>query len=105
MTHSISLIAPAKLNLNLDVKFKLENGYHFLESDICFLDLYDQINIKLSNVNKITLSDESTFILKGDNLLSKTLDSFNKEFKNDYKFNITLKKKYTYWCRIRWRFF
>ena len=92
MTHSISLIAPAKLNLNLDVKFKLENGYHFLESDICFLDLYDQINIKLSNVNKITLSDESTFILKGDNLLSKTLDSFNKEFKNDYKFKITLKK-------------
>ena len=31
MKHSISLIAPAKLNLNLYVKDKLENGYHSLE--------------------------------------------------------------------------
>mgnify|MGYP001209937557 CR=1 FL=1 len=48
MTHSISLIAPAKLNLNLNVKDKLNNGYHSLESDICFLDLHDEINIKIS---------------------------------------------------------
>ena len=43
MKHSISLIAPAKLNLNLYVKDKLENGYHSLESDVCFLDLHDEI--------------------------------------------------------------
>ena len=61
MKHSISLIAPAKLNLNLYVKEKLENGYHSLESDICFLDLYDEINIKLSNLNKIKVSNKSTF--------------------------------------------
>ena len=28
MTHSISLIAPAKLNLNLSIKEKLKNGYN-----------------------------------------------------------------------------
>ena len=55
MTHSISLIAPAKLNLNLNVKYKLKNGYHSLESDVCFLDLYDEINIKISNINSIKL--------------------------------------------------
>ena len=92
MTDSISLIAPAKLNLNLYIKDKLQNGYHSLESDICFLDLYDEINIKLSNLNKIELSDKSTFILRDENLLSKTLNYFNKEFKNNIKFNITLKK-------------
>ena len=92
MTSSISLIAPAKLNLNLYVKHKLENNYHSLESDICFLDLYDEINLELSTLNKIRLSDKSTFILKNENLLSKTLNYFNKEFKNDNKFNITLKK-------------
>ena len=92
MTKSISLIAPAKLNLNLYVKNKLENGYHSLESDICFLDLCDEINLKLSNSNKIKLSNKSNFILKDENLLSKTLDSFNKEFKNNSKFKITLKK-------------
>ena len=97
MTNSITLVAPAKLNLNLNVKKKLKNGYHSLESDICFLDLCDEINLKLSNSNNIKLSDKSTFILKNENLLSKTLNYFNKEFKNNNKFNITLKKKCFYY--------
>ena len=92
MTHSISLIAPAKLNLNLSVKDKLKNGYHSLESDICFLDLYDEINIEISNLNNIKISDKSTFFLKDESILSKTLNCFNSEFKNKNKFKITLKK-------------
>ena len=92
MTHSITLIAPAKLNLNLNVKNKLKNGYHSLESDICFLDLHDVIKIELSNLNKIKLSDKSTFVLKDESILSKTLKCFNSEFKNKNKFKITLKK-------------
>ena len=92
MTSSISLIAPAKLNLNLSVKNKLENGYHSLESDICFLDLYDKINIETSNLNSIEISDKSTFVLKDESILLKTLSCFNKEFKNKKKFKITLNK-------------
>ena len=92
MTNCISLIAPAKLNLNLFVKEKLDNGYHSLESDICFLDLHDEIKIKLSDRNRIKLSNKSTFFLKDKNLLTKTLYYFNREFKNDSKFDITLKK-------------
>ncbi|MDC3063452.1 4-(cytidine 5'-diphospho)-2-C-methyl-D-erythritol kinase [Alphaproteobacteria bacterium] len=92
MKNSISLIAPAKLNLNLYVKDKLENGYHSLESDICFLDLHDEINIKISNINKIKLSSKSIFFLKDENILSKTLKFFNDEFGKNDKFNITLKK-------------
>ena len=92
MTHSISLIAPAKLNLNLRVKDKLKNGYHSLESDVCFLDLHDEINIEINNLNNIEISDKSTFILKDENILLKTLDYFNREFKNKNKFKITLKK-------------
>ena len=94
MTHSISLIAPAKLNLNLYVKDKLENGYHSLESDVCFLNLHDRINIEISNFNKIKISDESTFSLKDESILLKTLNCFNREFKNENKFKITLKKIY-----------
>ena len=92
MTNSISLIAPAKLNLNLYVKGKLENGYHSLESDICFLDLCDEIKIKLSNANKIQISNKSTFFFNEENILLKTLNYFNNEFKNVNKFNISLKK-------------
>ena len=64
MIHSLSLIAPAKLNLNLYVKKKLENGYHSLESDICFLNLHDIIDIKLSNLNKVKISKDSTFFFR-----------------------------------------
>ena len=92
MTHSISLIAPAKLNLNLSVKDKLKDGYHSLESDVCFLDLYDELNIEISNLNSIEISDKSTFILKDESILLKTLNVFNREFKNKNKFKITLKK-------------
>ena len=92
MKHSVYLIAPAKLNLNLYVKEKLDNGYHLLKSDICFLDLYDEIIIKRSNLNKINVSNKSTFFFKEENILSKTLNYFNSEFKNQNKFNITLKK-------------
>ncbi len=92
MTHSISLIAPAKLNLNLSIKDKLKNGYHSLESDVCFLDLYDEINIEISKLNSIRISDKSNFILKDENILLKTLKYFNREFKNKNKFKITLKK-------------
>jgi len=56
------------------------------------LDLYDEIIIKPSNINKIKVSNKSTFFLKEENILSKTLDYFNSEFKNQNKFNITLKK-------------
>ena len=92
MKHSVNLLAPAKLNLNLYVKEKLDNGYHSLNSDICFLDLYDEIIIKPSNLNKIKVSNKSTFFFKEENILSKTLNYFNSEFKNQNKFNITLKK-------------
>ena len=92
MTSSISLIAPAKLNLNLYVKKKLENGYHSLESDICFLDLYDKINIKLSNFDKIKINKKIIFFLKEEKILFKTLNFFKNEFKNNNKFNITLNK-------------
>ena len=92
MKHSISLIAPAKLNLNLYVKDKLENGYHSLESDVCFLDLHDEITIEPSNLDEIKISDKSTFYIKDESILSRTLTYFNREFKNESKFKITLKK-------------
>ena len=86
MKNSISLIAPAKLNLNLCIKDKLKNGYHSLESDVCFLDLYDKINIETSNLNSIEISDKSTFTLTDESNLLKTLNCFNREFKNRNKF-------------------
>ena len=56
MSIYYKISAPAKLNLNLFVGDKLLDGLHFLESDICFLELIDKISLKFS---------------KDDNFLSK----------------------------------
>ena len=72
MNKYIAIEAPAKLNLNLFVKQKSKNGLHFLESDICFLELTDKIFF--------TFSDKDLF------------SQYNKEegFKIDCKSNLIL---------------
>ena len=80
MKKTINLIAPAKLNLNLFVTQKLNNNYHFLKSDICFLNLCDEILMKKSEHNKIEINPNSYFALKRDTLLFKTLELFNSKF-------------------------
>ena len=102
MTHSISLIAPAKLNLNLSINEKLKNGYHSFESDICFLDLHDVINIEISDLNSIEISDKSTFILKDESIsalkvieilyLDNNLD-FKRSKKEYFEFNHLIELK------------
>ena len=47
MNNSYSIIAPAKLNLNLFVRGKASNGLHLIESDVCFLELSDNIFLNL----------------------------------------------------------
>lgn len=93
MCNSIKLIAPAKVNLNLLIINKLNNGYHNLESDLCFLNLYDEILIEKSKSNKIIIDNKkSNFFLKKDTLLKNTLNVFNDAFQNKENFKITLKK-------------
>ena len=48
MSIYYNISAPAKLNLNLFIKDKSADGLHFLESDICFLELIDKIYLKFS---------------------------------------------------------
>lgn len=44
----ITLFAPAKINLSLDVTGKLENGYHTLEMIMQTISLYDEIVLQRS---------------------------------------------------------
>ncbi len=45
MSPSITINAPAKLNLHLHITGKMPNGYHRLESLSVFLELYDDITL------------------------------------------------------------
>jgi 4-diphosphocytidyl-2-C-methyl-D-erythritol kinase len=57
--ESVSLKAPAKINLYLKVLGKLPDGYHEIESLMQAIDLYDDITIEKSNSIKLRCSDPS----------------------------------------------
>ena len=52
-TSTLSLLAPAKLNLFLHVTGRLDNGYHTLQSLFVLIDLYDEISIFLREDGQI----------------------------------------------------
>ena len=54
MKDSIVIKAPAKLNLFLRILGKKNNGFHIIRTGITFLDLYDEVNISLSNINNLS---------------------------------------------------
>ena len=47
--RSVTVLAPAKLNLSLDVVGTLPNGYHDLDMVMQTIDLYDKITLRRSN--------------------------------------------------------
>ena len=95
MNKYYSIIAPAKLNLNLFIKGKNKNGYHLLESDICFLELTDKIYIKKSNKDLFNQSKTTNNfnIDPNDNLIFKAINQFRILTRWNIKFEVYLDKK------------
>ena len=95
MNKYYSIIAPAKLNLNLFIKGKNKHGYHLLESDICFLELTDKIYIKKSNKDLFNQSKtpNNFNIDPNDNLIFKAINQFRILTKWNIKFEVYLDKK------------
>ncbi len=93
MTVYYNISAPAKLNLNLFVKDKAEDGLHFLESDICFLELIDKIYLKFSQKDTFRQNRENTFIINPKtNLILQAINKFRFHTNWDKKFEIYLDK-------------
>ncbi len=89
MNNYYSITAPAKLNLNLLVRGKANNGLHLLNSDVCFLELADRIYFKFSendsfhqkNINKLLLiNSKINLILESLNIF-RNLTGWSKKFK------------------------
>ena len=94
MNNCYSIVAPAKLNLNLFVIGKANNGLHLLESDICFLELSDKIFFKFSQ-NDVLLQTNTKKTLLIDtkrNLIIESLKAFRNLTGWDQKFQIYLDK-------------
>ncbi|HDL53430.1 MAG TPA: 4-(cytidine 5'-diphospho)-2-C-methyl-D-erythritol kinase, partial [Proteobacteria bacterium] len=76
----IRLLAPAKLNLTLQVLGKRPDGYHSIESLVQKVDFYDRIMLESSSDGKITLrcsdptlpTDSGNIVQRAAELLRKS---------------------------------
>ena len=94
MNSCYSIIAPAKLNLNLYVRGKTKSGLHLLDSDICFLELSDKIFFKFSETDIFyqNCDKKSLLIDTKYNLILESLNAFRNLTGWNKKFEIYLDK-------------
>lgn len=77
--HSVSLVAPAKINLYLEIVGNRPDGYHELFMLMQAIELSDLLEFRLNEVAEIRLfsthpqvpTDQSNLIYKAANLLKK----------------------------------
>ena len=94
MSIYYSISAPAKLNLNLFVKDKNFKGMHFIESDICFLDLKDKIYLKFSDKDIFYQGNDKAFMINpNNNLILNAIKKFRSLTNWNKKFEVYLDKK------------
>ena len=89
------ILSPAKINLTLQIKERLKNGYHVISSHMIFLDLFDRIFIE--NETSDFLKIVGPFKKKmnpsdRNNLILKTLKFCRKNKLTNDSFKITLEK-------------
>ena len=89
--NSISIKAPAKLNLFLDITGKLENGYHEIASVMQTIDLFDYVKIKKSEV--ITLSCSNHELDGNGNIAYKAAVFFFEKTGIDFGADIYIDKR------------
>jgi 4-diphosphocytidyl-2-C-methyl-D-erythritol kinase len=88
----ITLKAPAKINLFLEIKNKREDGYHNLESIMQTVSLYDELSFEPID-KKISLEcDNKTLPTDSSNIVYKAAKAFFNYFKIDKGIKIYLKK-------------
>jgi 4-diphosphocytidyl-2-C-methyl-D-erythritol kinase len=88
----ITLKAPAKINLFLELKNKRKDGYHNLETIMQTVSLYDEISFESSNKGIFLECDNSTLPTDTTNIVYKAAKAFYDHFKIDKGVKIYLKK-------------
>ncbi|MDC0131540.1 4-(cytidine 5'-diphospho)-2-C-methyl-D-erythritol kinase [Alphaproteobacteria bacterium] len=73
MSELISFCAPAKINLSLRVRGKLDNGYHALESLVAFAAFGDTLSVQKSDETRFTsnMETQGNLVLRAHNALQK----------------------------------
>lgn len=80
--RTISLIAPAKINLALHVTGRRDDGYHLLDSLVVFAHFGDKVSVKHALVDSFEISGPFGSDLPSDegNLVLKARDALRAKF-------------------------
>ena len=87
----MKLLSPAKLNLNLKVISKRNDGYHNLETTFQFIDLFDEITFEESD-KSFSISCNGLDIKPENNLIFKSFNAIKNYCDIDKGIQIHLKK-------------
>lgn len=90
----VTLNAPAKLNLTLDILGRRKDGYHDLKMVMTSVSLYDRVSVKLRSDGRISVHVPGTDLPEGeDNLAGKAARIFFNAVKKNPGAEITIEKK------------
>ena len=96
LPHKLKYIAPAKVNLCLDIGARQDDGYHPLTSIVGFTKFGDSLSIESSNQDELKLigrfSDKIDTNIS-DNLVTKTLDILRKKYNSIPPLKIVIDKQ------------
>ena len=89
---NIVVKAPAKINLFFRILNRREDGYHNIRSGITFINLFDEVNISMSNNTSVRYHGPFAPLRKifYKDIIIKTLNILN--IKKDIKLKISIKK-------------
>lgn len=91
--NRISVKAPAKINLSLDVKYKREDGYHEVEMIMTTIDLADRIHINKREDKRIVIESTAGYIpTDGRNLAYQAADLLRKKMNIDHGIDLFIEK-------------
>lgn len=81
----------AKINLVLDVIEKRQDGYHNIDGIMQMIDLYDEVEVKISDKFEIT-SNSKDIPLDEKNLVYKVYKALKEKYKFNERFSILIEK-------------
>lgn len=89
----ISFLSPAKLNLGLKITGKRDDGYHYLHTIFCLINLFDEIKIQIiDNSNKISIIEHQQAWHYSTDLTYKAAMILQEYTKTKRGVNIKIKK-------------
>jgi len=91
--REISLQAPAKLNLYLNVLNRRRDGYHNISTIMQKVTLFDSLSLRLNGMGRIRLFCSNTDLVNNDNSVFRAAEIIKKEHVKGLGVDIFLKKR------------